>query len=257
MTKQRCVGCDEPLIGASREHVLPEWLAKEVFIPNATLKQYRRGEDEQKQELLRAHGLNNFAVKNVCEGCNNGWMSRLESRAKPFLLELMSEHETLRGFAPDGNLALARWAAKTAFMIASVQPDPVSLPWHLFTNMRLREEDGPEGCYVFVNQVFAMNQGFTYACLRDHRPNDEKATVQLRVGFSMKRIHLVAVIPVVEGERIIAIDPRIHRALWPPDVRIKQRLIQPPAQFASLALAQFFLTNLVEAGLVTNLFTEL
>jgi hypothetical protein len=250
MSRARCVGCDEPLIAASREHILPDWLAKEVFIPNAQLKQYRRDEDSQKEDLLRAHGLNNFVVKNVCENCNNGWMSLLENNAKPFILELMNEGETLKDFAHDGKLALSRWAVKTAFMIASAQQNQISLPWHLFTNMRSKENNGPDACYVFVGQVFAMNQGFTYACLSDHRPSDEKEIVQLRVGFSIKRIHLVTVIPVVEAERVMLIDPRMHRPLWPPDIKLQHRLCYPPSKIATLREAQFFVTNLIQAGLI-------
>ena len=251
MSKARCVGCDRPLIAASREHVLPDWLAKEVFIPNAQLKQYRRDEDVQKQELLRAHGLNNFVVKNVCKKCNNGWMSLLENSAKPFILELMNESTTLKDFvAHDGKMALSRWAVKTAFMIASVQPNQIPLPWHLFTNMRAKENRGPDGCYVFLGQVFAMNQGFTYSCLIDHKPSDEKEIVQLRVGFSIKRIHLVIVIPIVDAERAILLDPRMHKSLWPPDVIVRHRFSQPPPQFARLAEVHFFVTNLIQAGLI-------
>jgi hypothetical protein len=250
MAKPNCVGCGEPVIAASREHVLPQWLAKEVFIPKATLSHYRRDEDESKDELLRRHGLNNFAVKNVCKACNNGWMSSLEDRAKPFILELMNEQtKILSGLPPEGMLAVSRWAAKTAFMIASVQKDHLGLPWQLFQNMRSDEDQGPDGCFVFAGQVLAMSKGFTYACIRDHRPQDERAVVNLRVGIAIKRVHLVVVIPMVEGERVIK-SAGIHTALWPIGLKTMPRLVQPPARFSSLARAQYFLTNLVEAGLV-------
>lgn len=248
--KPLCVGCAQPLTGASREHVLPEWLAKEVFIPDAQLKQYRRDEDAQKQDLLRAHGLNNFVVKNVCEDCNNGWMSELENRAKPFILDLMNEDQTIKGHALDGKLALSRWATKTAFMIASTQQNQTTLPWTPFTNMRSNRDSGPDGCFVFVGQVFALNQGFTFACLSDYRASDEKEIVQLRVGFSIKRIHLVVVIPIVEGQRVVRIDQRMHRPLWPPGVTIQNQSVTAPPGFASLGEAQYFLTNLVQAGLL-------
>lgn len=239
------------IVAASREHVLPQWLAKEVFIPKATLNHYLRDENENKDQLLRKHGLNNFAVKNVCATCNNGWMSLLEDRAKPFILELMNEEANIHaGLRAEGMLAVSRWAAKTAFMIASVQKDHLELPWQLFQNMKLDENQGPDGCFVFVGQFLAMSKGFTYACLRDHRPHDVKAVVHLRVGFSIKRIHLVVVIPLVEGERILKTDPRFHTPLWPIGLRTVPRSTQTPARFTSFARAQYFLTNLIEAGLV-------
>jgi hypothetical protein len=251
MAKANCVGCGAATFPASREHVLPQWLAKEVFIPKATLNHYLRDEDENKDELLRKHGLNNFAVKNVCKACNNGWMGLLEDRAKPFILELMNEKtKILNGLPPEGMLAVSRWAAKTAFMIASVQKEHCELPWQLFQSMKSDEDRGPDGCFVFAGQVLAMSKGFTYACIRDHRPHDEKAVVNLRIGFSIKRIHLVVVIPLVEGERVLKTDARIHTALWPIGLRTMPQFAHPPARFTSLARAQYFLTNLIEAGLV-------
>jgi hypothetical protein len=250
MAKRSCVGCGEPVTGASREHVLPQWLAKEIAIPEATLNHYLRNEDENKDELLRKHGLNNFAVRNVCRVCNNTWMNRLEDQAKPFILELMNDAERFRGFSPDAALALSRWSAKTAFMIASVQQGRVELPWHIFQNMRKSENHGPDGCFAFAGQILAMVEGFTYACLRDYLPPSEKNVVQLRVGFSIKRVHFVVVIPLVEGERIIRTDPRMHTALWPIDLKTVLRQVQAPATFASRARLQDFLTNLIEAGFV-------
>lgn len=134
-------------------------------------------------------------------------------------------------------------------MIASVQKDHFELPWQLFQNMRSDEGRGPDGCFVFLGQVLAMSTGFTYACIRDHRPHDEKAVINLRIGFSIKRIHLVFVIPLVEGERVLRTDPRIHTPLWPIDLKTVPRMVQAPLGFTSLARAQYFLTNLIEAGL--------
>jgi hypothetical protein len=214
------------------------------------MRHYRRDEDEGEDELLRQHGLNNFAVKNVCESCNNGWMSRLEGRAKPFILDLMDAGTKPGGLTADGRLVISRWAAKTAFMIASVQKDHFELPWRLFQSMGSKENQGPDGCFVFVAQLLSMTKGFTYACIRDHRAEDEDAVVQLRIGFSAKRAQFVVVIPMVEGERIIKFDPRMHTAIWPDNIRAIPRTVPPPPGFRSLARAQYFMTNLIEAGLV-------
>jgi hypothetical protein len=51
----------------------------------------------------------------VCKGCNNGWMSELESRAKPYLETMLygrgrELHET-------GLRTLATWALKTSMMV--------------------------------------------------------------------------------------------------------------------------------------------
>ena len=92
MANSDCVGCGKPFteVARSREHILPEWLAIEVEQPDLSLNQYRHNEDKVEDELLRSHDLGSFVIKNVCGDCNNGWMSRLEGRAKPMLLELMN-----------------------------------------------------------------------------------------------------------------------------------------------------------------------
>jgi len=97
MTSRTCVGCCKKLTNdlRSREHILPQWLATEVEIPELDLKHYRHDEDEKIDELLRSHGLGSFAIKNVCSKGNNGWMSRLEGRAKPLLLDLMNMRSSL------------------------------------------------------------------------------------------------------------------------------------------------------------------
>jgi hypothetical protein len=250
--RSSCVGCNEPVIGPTREHVLAQWLETEIFIPNATLNQYLRDEDQNENQLLRKHLLNNFVIKNVCHTCNNGWMSEMENRAKPSILALMNGTGTLWDLPPDATLALARWAAKTAFMIASIQKDHIELPWSIFQKMRSSERNGPDGCFVFVGQVFAISKGFTYACMRDHSPEDESEIVQVRIGFSIKRIHLVVVIPLVPGDRIIKADPRMHTSIWPVGTKTLIRQAHAPARFASLAEAQYFLTNLIEAAIITK-----
>jgi hypothetical protein len=91
MTNRLCVGCGEELAknGKSREHIRPKRLAQEVQLPEAALRHFLR-EEEKADVQLRSHGLATFTVKNVCVRCKNGWMSRLESRAKPLLIELMN-----------------------------------------------------------------------------------------------------------------------------------------------------------------------
>src|ERR1017187_7385097 len=43
MANSTCVGCGKPFteVERSREHILPEWLAREVEQPDLSLKQYR------------------------------------------------------------------------------------------------------------------------------------------------------------------------------------------------------------------------
>ncbi len=51
----------------------------------------------------------------VCERCNNGWMSELESQAKPYLEPMLRGHG--RALHQAGIETLATWALKTSMMV--------------------------------------------------------------------------------------------------------------------------------------------
>jgi hypothetical protein len=125
---------------ATRKHALAQWLAAEIELPGANLRHYLHDEEKIEDELLRCHGLNNFAVKNVCANCNGGWMSRLEDHARPFILGLLNQQTALRDLLPESRLVVSRWAVKTAFMILSIQQTKHELPWRKFRNLGIDEE---------------------------------------------------------------------------------------------------------------------
>ena len=64
----------------------------------------------------------NLVARQVCEKrCNSGWMSRLESRVKPFLTHMISaQQKTLLSVADQR--ALAAWATKTTMTQALTTP---------------------------------------------------------------------------------------------------------------------------------------
>jgi len=75
----------------------------------------RRKDNAPTQWRQRGH----FAkVKFVCKSCNNGWMSGLESQAKPIIEGLLSD--TRSGFEPRHREVVARWVLKTAMVFEAV-----------------------------------------------------------------------------------------------------------------------------------------
>jgi hypothetical protein len=250
MTQRTCVGCEEPLVKAiaSREHILPEWLAAKVEDPALSLKHYRHDQETAEDEILRTHDLGSFAIKNVCVRCNNGWMSRLETKAKPTLLGLMHMRAGLFQLSVEERANVSAWAIKTAFMLSSPQKTIMGLPWHLFR--RLKEESAetiPSECVVLAAQLPFLPRGFLYAC-----PTDELSAqadlVQVRVGFSINHLHFVVVIPIAEGPRAIR-TTGIHIPLWPLDLDILVRYAPFPTLTSPNDLINY-LTNLVQAGLI-------
>jgi hypothetical protein len=110
-----CVFCGRS--PTTKEHVWPDWsspfLAAEGPLPHfqQVVQEHRPGIDRSWRQLAYS-----MTTRAVCAGCNNGWMARLEERAKP-LLEPM-----LRGFGKvlhrEGQRTLATWALKTSMISA-------------------------------------------------------------------------------------------------------------------------------------------
>jgi len=77
-----------------------------------------------------------FKARIVCVGCNNGWMSRIESEVEEILRPLTRKQfpilahthlEQLRGHGQ----SLARWMAKTALTTSCALPGKQRLPSQL------------------------------------------------------------------------------------------------------------------------------
>jgi len=108
---------DVPL---TAEHVFPQWTRRFLTDPDGGLGTHTRitlragGEvDERSHPGQAATGT----VRSVCAECNNGWMSRLESEAAPFLLSMIRGHT--RTYHPHGRTLIATWFVKTALVAGS------------------------------------------------------------------------------------------------------------------------------------------
>lgn len=110
MSKPRklCIFCGGHSI--TKEHMWPDWLRN--YIPR-TKTQFH----SQKAIVFRASTQakttthtgdpHSSRVRRVCQSCNNGWMSELQTRAKPILVPLINgERCTLRR---QNQLVLASW----------------------------------------------------------------------------------------------------------------------------------------------------
>lgn len=132
-----CVFCRVDLKGiASQEHIFPKWLLKHLGIPK-TDQIFQGSGDEASLDTDevggRTHGTWRFVEGRVCQKCNNGWLSDLERDTRPGLEGLVKNAGRLVALTPPQRMLLARWAAKSAFLIANVSPfrRPVP-PGHLW-----------------------------------------------------------------------------------------------------------------------------
>lgn len=252
MSKRTCLGCGVELTGegVSLEHALAQWLIREIELPGVSLNQFLHDQRKPEDTLLRSDQLNTFGSKKVCRVCNNGWMSRLESEAKPYILGLMHQKTNILTLTDDARQILSRWAVKTAFMISVVQTIQFELPWTVFQNLGKRENAGPSGCFVFASQQPNLPKGFLYTC-----PSDgfvEGSPIQLRVGFSIHHLHFVVVIPIVQAPRMVRIAAGIHVPLWPLNLHALAGYKPAPENIDTPHHFLDFLTNLVEVGVLSR-----
>lgn len=100
----------------TKEHLWPDW-ARRLLGDVEPLSHRQHARQDGREPIDREWRTPPFrtTVKAVCAGCNNGWMSRLESRAKLLLLPMLEGRG--RELHQDGQRTLAAWALKTAMMV--------------------------------------------------------------------------------------------------------------------------------------------
>src|SRR5688572_30048282 len=85
-----CLFCDETTL--TREHVWPDWISKYLYgAPTKDRFRATRFDGPNRTPVgapFKASELNHKA-RIVCASCNSGWMSELETHAKPVLQPLL------------------------------------------------------------------------------------------------------------------------------------------------------------------------
>jgi hypothetical protein len=115
---RRCAFCNAS--GTSQEHIWPDWAAKYMATEGA-VRHYLNVVQEGKDDQDRSWPQKAFSmtVGAVCRECNNGWMSELESRTKPFFEAAFQGRGRLLHAGMQRELAA--WAVKTAMMVERQQ----------------------------------------------------------------------------------------------------------------------------------------
>jgi hypothetical protein len=142
-----CLFCEGK--ARTKEHVLASWLTD--FLASMTRTTHIEmsvGTERRRQFILRGKGAG-ITVKHLCESCNNGWMSALETHAKPYLLAM------LRGLTipldREAQTKLSAWIMKTVMVYEFLSPGRVS-----YTEVERREFrdtlQPPQGTAVWLGR---------------------------------------------------------------------------------------------------------
>jgi hypothetical protein len=113
MKTRVCVFCGSEDL--TREHVFPDWMSK-MFV-DKKLTATTTIEKEGKPNKVYKSGLFRHKAKIVCGQCNNGWMSKLETDAKPLLSTMLFDLRSAVKLGPEEQKILSFWAQKTVMIL--------------------------------------------------------------------------------------------------------------------------------------------
>jgi len=141
---RRCAFCDTLLTreNRSKEHILPKWLLDFLEV---------RGEKIQPTHFsnigetitTRHHTLEGLLAGQICDLCNNGWMSQLEQEAMPILKPLMLGTTRIVDLNENERQIISRWTAKTAFALNSSSNYLKNVPSSHYQHIRLNIDSLP------------------------------------------------------------------------------------------------------------------
>ncbi len=144
-----CIVCGPTQSPRSNEHVFPQWLLNFLNAKRLRISIVRRKGDGSTEPHRREIELDSFRLNRICETCNNGWMSDLESQSKPLLEGLLKQTVTLGSLDRDERRILARWTGKTAIIESHASGAECPVERGLLQWMKLRE-DGTPGRFAVV-----------------------------------------------------------------------------------------------------------
>lgn len=154
--RRPCVFCGR-LVPLTREHLWPKQL--QDVLPGLGPGQHIFGlTGDEDSWFIQDRPAFSRAVKIVCADCNNGWMSRLEKKARP-LLEPMNGQRRI-ALEPKQQQVLGFWIAKTAMTMQSSHPTryPDAIPRSQYSEL-YKEQRPP-----------LLSQIWIGGCTHDDRP---------------------------------------------------------------------------------------
>lgn len=125
-----CIFCGPNCGRLTKEDVWPTWLGQYVpkngtsYSASSTVVHDDRPADVDRRNING--DSKSRRVKLVCADCNNGWMSRLQERAKPVVLPLAIGRSTSIGVDAQGTLAA--WCAMSVMTSDHFYPDRAAIP---------------------------------------------------------------------------------------------------------------------------------
>ncbi len=224
--KKTCLFCCEPLAGKrSVEHIYPDWLQQRYGLSREGVLQTHFSETG---EVLsgRHHVMAKHVYGRVCEPCNTGWMSRLETAAQDTVIKLAEGAEDFTGLTENRRFTLSRWACKTAFALHAASNYRRIVPADHFKLLHDDPSSLPPGVLVLghlhrCSHDFAWWQSPSWDASVSDEVNEEEFRRRVeneayKIVFSVKNlVLLVACNPFPDMWPVLM--EGIHHVLYPRD----------------------------------------
>lgn len=231
----KCIFCDNPLTGVrAREHAVPQWLMEHLDMREDPLYLAAAQSADDVVVESRQHAAGDFVKGRVCEDCNNGWMSALETEAMPILKPLIDGKVSVLSISDAERTIIAKWATKTAYVISHAAPlKKTPDPSHLHY---MKEHAGsvPPRVGVFAQQSMATagfrqmqrNQWRHLTNTPSTSPIPPAGTYKIALQF---RCLMLLVAYWSDPLSVIMLAAGIHIPLWPQrQVNIAHHVQLPP-----------------------------
>jgi len=238
----KCIFCDRTG-SLSKEHIWAEWL--EQIVPQTAdshrIQSYKvRFADSEDTGVTHRQGpLHHRKIRNVCETCNNGWMSRLEEKdAAPILTPMILGQDVL--LREQELKILVRWLVKTSIMISCLYPPMMIKKIDCHRIRRLRRPPLTWQIFIGFNPEcagqFASHWTRTHLSLSPPRVSTDPPGNLASLFWGVGQLICLAVISYVDGNqfRLNPMGDGEHRMvqIWP----VKEIEIRwPPAHTLSTA----------------------
>lgn len=229
---RRCVFCDRE--AKSREHVIPRWLGEPLKGSHPVAPGMRRiglthrytpppGREAEAREWSMPGP--DLVTTEVCGDCNSGWLSELESHAKPALGRIVLGEGI--DLPSDDQRAMAAWCYKTVLLMQLVRPDSF-IPRERYSQLH-QERRPPSDVRLWLG-VTAVDGQVVHEATRDVRLStlSSKHPGYLSVltvghllilcsGRSHESTEPLSFDARTEGKALVRIWPAsIRAAHWPP-----------------------------------------
>lgn len=228
--KKTCVFCGVALRGKgtdrtckSDEHINPTWLIEHLGIGDLPVTGMRWDVPSRTVIEQHSHGGRSFVSGRVCTGCNNGWMSTLETEAKPILIRLIADPRLLPGLSVEERHTVARWTLKTAVALNQAsfgnEANPLDRPIPVehrkaLVSGKLSDDVIVVGACCPSDRVSEFVQSATWATPKNTVPlRTEDRVRSYKIGMSFRSL-LLAVAYYPNSEYYYGITADRFAVLW-------------------------------------------